>query len=83
MDIIDLLTSILLSTSTMDSWRIEEYYLYSFLLIGIYPWDTSLCRLGTMRDRRDFLADESIEESRFSGIGSTDDGDISGFRHYD
>jgi hypothetical protein len=48
MDIVDLLASILLSTSTMDSWCIEEYYLYSFLLIGIYPWDTPLGRLGTM-----------------------------------
>ena len=65
----------------VDSWRVEEYDLYSFFFIGIDPRDTPLGRLRTMRYGTHFFSDKSIEEGGFSGIWATDDGDISDFRH--
>jgi len=65
----------------MDTRSIEEYDLDLFFLISVYPRDRSLSCLRTMRNRRDFFSDEGIEESGFSSIWASDDGDVSGFWH--
>jgi hypothetical protein len=80
-DIIGFLASILLSSLLVDTRCVEKYDLEIFFFIGKYPSYRTLSRLGAWRYRTDFLTDESIYECGFSSIGTTDDGDISDFRH--
>jgi hypothetical protein len=65
----------------VDSWSIEEYYLYLLIFISENPRNRANSGLRTRRYSADALSDESIEEGGLSSIGSADDGDVSDFRH--
>jgi hypothetical protein len=65
----------------METRCIEEYDLQ--IRVRVDPRDRACRRLRSRRDDRYFLTEECIEERRFPGIRSTDQGDISCFIHID
>ena len=82
MDLMCLLRPELLTSIVVYSRSIEEYDLDILVEISIDPCDRPLSRLWTIGYRTHAFADESIDESGFPSIGTTDDGDISDFWHY-
>ena len=81
MDLMCLLRPELLIRIVMDTRSIEEYDLEILVEISIDPRDRPLGCLWAIGDSAHAFADESIDESGFPSIWTTDDGDISDFWH--